>query len=44
MKRQGPPVKGAAKLVPEDYVRAKDRQPRPSAPVVAAPDDDPVPF
>jgi len=38
-----PPVKGAAKLVAEDYVRAKDRQPRPSAPV-AAPDDDAVPF
>src|SRR4030095_12242369 len=39
-----PPVKGAAKLVPEDYVRAKDRQPRPSAPVAPTADDDSVPF
>jgi hypothetical protein len=38
-----PPVKGAPKLVVEDYVRAKDRQPRPSAPVASAGDDD-VPF
>lgn len=38
-----PAGKGAAKLVPEDYVRARDRQPR-STPAAPAVDDDPVPF
>jgi len=38
-----PPVKGAPKLAPRDYVRAKDRQAR--GPAVPATElDDPVPF
>jgi hypothetical protein len=39
-----PPIKGAAKLVPEEYVRAKDRQPRPTAPVAIEGNEDVVPF
>jgi hypothetical protein len=39
-----PPRKGVPKLTPEAYVRAKDRQPRPTAPIVSAGDDDVVPF
>src|SRR4029453_9535771 len=39
-----PAVKGVPKLLPQDYVRAKDRQPRPGAPPPSAPDEDPVPF
>jgi hypothetical protein len=39
-----PPVKGAPRLVPLDYVRAKDRQKPAGAPRAAESDDDPVPF
>jgi hypothetical protein len=39
-----PPAKGVPRLTVQDYVRAKDRQPRPGAPPPSAPDEDPVPF
>lgn len=38
-----PPAKGAPKLVPQDYVRAKDRQPN-GVIVTKEVDDDPIPF
>jgi hypothetical protein len=39
-----PPVKGGAKLQPLAYVRAKDRQKPPGAPVAPRDDEDPIPF
>lgn len=39
-----PPVKGAPRLVPLAYVRAKDRQKPQGAPVAADDVEDPIPF
>ena len=39
-----PAIKGMPKLTPQDYVRAKDRQPRNNAPVNGRSYEDEVPF